>query len=303
MVKLPVFIMLVLLAFTIPAAAVTQDFAIGHIDAENRIKIADVGDTHFVTAAENQISFIGVTASDSSGNITVSVETPDYQIWVNSTRLSCVFCIFRHDYNTTLTVYRGGTLLYSNSSIDTLAATTLRVEVSETGVNAQRGLPGLFATVWYDHPILPAPEATIKANTPLTVKLTIVNNDLIARNKMINRMNMLFSVLYHLIVNDSGAFFELGLDDTEGSIATTFYFMSSVMDLISFVLYLCFTSTWAVVAFVEGGIMFYAGWRNNDLKRFLKDYIAWNKGLIILALKTAEKLYEAVIELGRLVRG
>lgn len=303
MVKLPIFIMLVLLAFTIPAAAVTQDFAIGRIDAENRIEIADVGDTHFVTAAENQISFIGITARDSSGNITVSVETPDYQIWVNSTRLPCVFCIFRHDYNTSISVYRGSTLLYTNYSIDTLAATTLRVEVSETGVNAQRGLPSLFATVWYDHPILPAPDTTIKANTPLTVKLHIVNNDLIAKNKMINQMNMLFSVLYHLVVADTGSLFELGLDDTDGSIASTFYFMSSVMDLIAFVLWLCFTSTWAVVAFVEGAILFYAGWRNNDLKRFLRDYISWHKGLIILILLTAAKLYEAVIELGRLARG
>ena len=301
MVKLPVFIMLVLLAFTIPAAAVTQDLTIGYIDAVNQIEFTDVGDTHFKTAAENQISLIGITASDSSGNISVSVETPDYQIWVNSTRLSCVFCIFRHDYNTSLSVYRGGTLLYTNYTIDTIASTRLRVEVSETGVSAQRGK--LKGSLWYGHQILTAPEATIQANTPLTVKLDIINNDLITRNKMVGRMNMLFSVLYSLIVDGGSSWFELGLDDTEGSIATTFYFMSSVMDLVMFVLYLCFTSTWAVFAFVEGGIMFYAGWRNNNLKRFLKDYIAWNKGLIILALMTAEKLYEAVIGLGRLVRG
>lgn len=302
MVKAYILFVLALLFCALPGAAITETMTIGYIESENIISFDDVGDVQFNTAPGNQIKFIKIVAADSSGNISIKTTTPDYIVWANSSRLPCAFCVFRHDYNTSVAVYRGGSLLYTNSTLQTIIGNNMRVEISEQGINVQRGLPSVFATVWFKHPILTSSTATIQANTPLVVDLVIINNDIIAQNKMISELPPLFAVLYHLIVDD-GKTFELGIDDSNSTVLSIFYYISTILSVVVFVLLMCLTSTWAVVAFIEGVIIFYAGWRNNDLKHFLNDYIGWHKGLIILMIEVANKLYTALIDALRAIRG
>lgn len=276
-----VLVLLCLLLASVASASV--QYPLESVDVEDKITIPAVVDTRFMAANNNIIKTVDVDFVRGYGVNVVNLSSQDYVISYTVTKTSV--SIGYVDLEHSLKMYEGGALVYNESQTTHSSKFLLDSKAHIRIKNGFVNIPGPPVNLTPESTLLPAPEVTVSTSTSASVKLLVVNMAEVQRSSMKDDLNPLFSVMYWFIT--ISPFYS----DSEGGLLSFMYVFSISMDVILWIIWLSISSTASVFAYIEGAIVFYAGWRNNKLKGFVDNLVQYHLAIFQVTVVSIKELF------------
>lgn len=269
-------VLMVLISGVVVASATTTQYPLASVAEEDDFKIKSVFDTRFTAANNNVINELEVSVSIPVGVSVLNVTTPDYVVMYTTTKTKTG--ILERTLVRNIKIYKNNVLVenisntWTGSSIvlsntDTLTLKSQTVYVKKGPTYTGEGPVNNFSS---SEVVLPTYGVLISTPTASTVYLHVINVALASRYGLEDDLNPVFSAMYWLLT--LSPFYK----DADGGLLSFMYVFSISMDAILWLIWLSITSTFSVFAYIEAGITFYAGWRNNKLKGFMDNMVKWH---------------------------